>query len=173
MALRVATKGWNVAADVLIDEGVRSSELIVHGGNDLTLEDAYARRGRHEHVTLVIFFLNITKVGRRACCYTSLVVVDIPEGVESIGFMAFDHCHSLTTVSFPTTLKSIGGLAFGYCTSLENVDLFHTNLQELGYRAFMNCSNLTSMFIPDSLQTLGEWVFAECPFQHHRQRLAQ
>ena len=24
MALRVATKGWNVAADTLIDEGVRS-----------------------------------------------------------------------------------------------------------------------------------------------------
>ncbi|GMH68134.1 hypothetical protein TrLO_g13712 [Triparma laevis f. longispina] len=28
MTLRLATKGWNAAADALIDEGVRSEELI-------------------------------------------------------------------------------------------------------------------------------------------------
>ncbi|GMH95423.1 hypothetical protein TL16_g13153, partial [Triparma laevis f. inornata] len=30
MALRMATKGFNVAADALIDEGVRSGKLMVH-----------------------------------------------------------------------------------------------------------------------------------------------
>ena len=34
MALRVATKGYWDAADLLIDERVRSGELIVHGGKD-------------------------------------------------------------------------------------------------------------------------------------------
>ena len=37
MVLRVATKGWNAAVDAKIDVGVRSGELMVHGGNDLSL----------------------------------------------------------------------------------------------------------------------------------------
>ena len=36
MVLNLASKGWNAAADALIDEGVRSRELIVHGGNDIS-----------------------------------------------------------------------------------------------------------------------------------------
>ena len=34
MALRLATKGWNAAVDALIDEGLISGAMIVHGGND-------------------------------------------------------------------------------------------------------------------------------------------
>ncbi|GMH91444.1 hypothetical protein TrVE_jg11535 [Triparma verrucosa] len=46
--------------------------------------------------------------------------------------------------------------------SLENVDLFHTKLQELGKEAFLECSELKSMTIPDSLQTIGNDVFIYC-----------
>ena len=163
MALRVATKGFNVAADVLIDEGVRSGKLMVHGGNDLSHDGINARKERHKLVTRVIFLLNVTKVGQNACyCAVNLVIVDIPEGVESIGHSAFAHCRSLTTVSFPKTLSSIGTASFFSCSSLDNVDLLHTNLQKLGRLAFAYCSELKSMTIPDSLQTLGYRVFEYC-----------
>ena len=114
----------------------------------------------------MIFLLNITRVGGSACeKAVNLVVVDTPEGVESIGYTAFMQCSSLTTVSFPTTLKSIEDAAFNQCSSLDNVDLLHTNLQELGEAAYFECYKLKSMTIPYSLQTPGAdcWnIFSAC-----------
>ncbi|GMH92928.1 hypothetical protein TL16_g12492 [Triparma laevis f. inornata] len=162
MTLRLATKGWRAAADAFIDEGVKSGAMMVHGGTAISMISD-AREERHKLVTRVIFLLNITKVGDYACFKArNLVVVDIPEGIESIGKLAFHNCSSLTTVSFPTTLTSIDDYAFTRCTSLENVDLLHTNLQEKGNMAFYECSELKSMTIPDSLQTIGTMVFYHC-----------
>ncbi|GMH67910.1 hypothetical protein TL16_g04795 [Triparma laevis f. inornata] len=163
MALRVATKGWNAAVDALIDEGVRSGELIVHDGKDISFKVGRAREERCKLVTRVVFFLNIMKVGEWACRFAvNLVVVEIPEDVESICDFSFRGYTSLTTVSFPTTLSSIRQGAFNNCASLYNVDLLHTNLQELGQAAFGGCKELKSMTIPDSLQTLGDRVFYNC-----------
>ncbi|GMH78712.1 hypothetical protein TrLO_g1456 [Triparma laevis f. longispina] len=92
----------------------------------------------------------------------NLVIVDIPEGIESIGRSAFHYCRSLTTVSFPTMLTSIGDNTFFQCSSLDNIDLLHTNLHEFGDWAFCGCSELKSMTIPDSLQTFGRSVFCMC-----------
>ena len=113
--------------------------------------------------TRVIFLLNTTKVGEYACYYAeNLVVVDIPEGIERIGYETFSRCINLTAVSFPATLTLIGDGAFFLCSSLEIVDLRHTNLQEIEYSAFYGCSELKSMTIPDALQTLGRMVYKEC-----------
>ena len=163
MMLRFVTKGYRDAVDAFTDGGVRSGELMVHAGNNLSEEEDWDRDWRRKLVTRVIFLLNAIKVGDRACKYTeNLVVVDIPEGVEIISECAFFSLESLTTVSFPTTLKSIGKEAFCHCLSLDNVDLLHTNLQELGWRAFCECSELRSMTIPESLQTFGDDVIWDC-----------
>ncbi|GMH77644.1 hypothetical protein TL16_g07480 [Triparma laevis f. inornata] len=163
MILRSTTKEWKAATEEVIDKGVRSGELIVHGGNDISFVVAEAREERRKLATRVILLLNITKVGDWACYLAvSLVIVDVPECFESIRWASFANCSSLTTIYFPTTLKWIGGFAFDSCTSLEYVDLLHTNLQELGQEAFYGCSELKLMTIPDSLQTLGYGVFHEC-----------
>ncbi|GMH60372.1 hypothetical protein TrLO_g3812 [Triparma laevis f. longispina] len=119
-------------------------------------------KAKREPVKRVIFLLNIMTVGDGACCYTSLFVVDIPEGVERISDNAFYACRSLTTISFSTTLTSIWDYDFAGCSSLEIVDLLHTNLQELGEAAFASCSKLMTITIPDSFQTLGIWDFHKC-----------
>ncbi|GMI17586.1 hypothetical protein TrLO_g3928 [Triparma laevis f. longispina] len=136
MTIRLALKPWSRVTDEFISDGVESGTMIVHGGED---------------------------VGEHACEFAAkLVVIEISEGVESIGFNAFGGCECSTTISFPTTLTPIGMQAFYCCTSLESVDLLHTNLQELGEFAFDDCSELKSMTIPDSLQTLGQGVFYSC-----------
>ncbi|GMH88741.1 hypothetical protein TL16_g11245 [Triparma laevis f. inornata] len=162
MVLRVLNKEWNGMADARIDEGVRSGELMVHDGNAIS-EAVFSNLDCMELVTRVVFLLNITKIGKNACYLArNLVVVDIPEDVESIGEDAFSDCYSLTTVSFPSTSTIIGEYAFEDCSCLENVDLLHTNLQRLGRQAFHGCSELKSMMIPDSLQTIGYNVFFDC-----------
>ena len=160
---------------------IESGETIERDGGDLAAfwedEDEHLAQDRigefidglladREFVTQVVFFLNITKVGENACSCSwadNLVIVEIPEGVLSIGWSAFDCCSRLAKISFPRTLTSIGRADFGRCLSLENVDLLHTNLQELGQQAFDNCPQLKSMTIPDSLQGLGGFVFHLCP----------
>ncbi|GMH73653.1 hypothetical protein TrST_g7186 [Triparma strigata] len=163
MTMRLLCKDWWRVADKFIDGMIESGTMMVIGGNDLSAEEALALRERRSLAFQVVFLLNITKVGVWACdSSANLVVVEIPEGVESIGRAAFKNCHSLTTVSFPTTLIEIVGGAFHKCSSLENVDLLHTQVQEIGYAAFGYCSELKSMTIPDSLQALGDDVFINC-----------
>ncbi|GMH83351.1 hypothetical protein TL16_g09568 [Triparma laevis f. inornata] len=140
MTQRLMTKAWKRVADSFVYEGVQSGAVMVQGGKDISLNVAEALKERRKLLTRVIFLLTVTKVGNCACLNASnLVVVDLPEGVESIGVEAFGYCSSLTTVSFPTTLKKIGACAFWHYRSLENVDLRYTNLREIGTQAFTIC----------------------------------
>ncbi|GMH94635.1 hypothetical protein TrST_g5781 [Triparma strigata] len=160
MTMRPLGSEWLEVVDAFIDGKVESGVMTIVGGNDLSFDGAVAQRERNALVTQVVFLLNITKVGDGDCMIAPfLAIVEIPEGVESIGKFAFGFCRSLTTVSFPTTLTSIGVSAFRNCRVLDNVDLLHTQLQKLGHMAFNQCSELKSMTIPDSLQTLGQKVF--------------
>ncbi|GMH78547.1 hypothetical protein TrST_g6519 [Triparma strigata] len=140
-------------------------EIIVHGGNDVSFDETNsdAMQERMEQVTKVVFLLNITKIGDYACMYASiLVVVEIPEGITSIGYMSFFMCRSLKHVKFPKSLTSIGYSSFGNCSSLEEVDLLHTKVRGLANYAFQNCESLREMKVPDSLQKLGINVFKNC-----------
>jgi len=141
----------------LIDEGVSSGRILFHRGDDISDESLSqeALLQIHGHATRVIFLRNLPRLGNDACHYAvNLVIVDIPEGIVSIGHCAFMSCLNLTTIYFPKTLTSIGQMTFSGCSSLEIVDLLHTNLQiqELGFMAFAGCSELKKMMIPDSLQ---------------------
>ena len=84
-------------------------EIIVHGGNDRSWEEAYVGNERMKEVAKVVFFLNITKIGDLVFyCASNLVVVDIPEGITSIGESSFWGCSSLKDIKFPKSLTSIG-----------------------------------------------------------------
>ena len=167
VAMRWLDRKWHkVVEKKLIEvEDEPYGGMIVHGGNDLSEDEdvSAVRRERIKQVTKVVFLLNITKVGDRACMYASiLVVVDIPEGITIIGTGSFLGCSSLKEIKFPKSLTSIGRSSFNSCSSLEQVDLLHTNVQELGDNAFYNCTSLREMKVPDSLQTFGIDVFFQC-----------
>ena len=165
VTMRWLDKKWHKVVEKMLTEFEDEpfGEVIVHGGNDLSYDEADAREEKTKQVTKVVFLLNITKIGDYACYNASiLVTVDIPEGITSIGDYSFQRCSSLKDVTFPKSLTSIGNFSFSSCSSLEEVDLLHTNVRELGTRAFSSCTSLRTMKVPDSLQTFGQDAFVFC-----------
>jgi len=173
VAMRWLDKKWhNVVEKKLTELG---DDVYVHGGKNINPFVAWSdrRKKRMKKVTKVVFplniekfryLLNITKVGDFGCTFaTNLVVVDLPEGITSIGYASFDTCSSLKVIKFPKSLTYIGTASFSSCSSLRKVDLMHTNIQEFGNSAFSFCTNLREMKVPDSLQRFGYDVFKRCP----------
>jgi hypothetical protein len=162
-SLRVVDKAWQIVVDHCIDELVGGGSLMVHGGNDISEYKANTLREKRKNVTGVVFLLNITTIGERACKYcNSLVTVVVPEGIESIGYGAFYNCTSLLNVTFPKSLKSIGRSAFYNCSCIEAMDLSHTLLNSIGEYAFSDCYELKSLKLPSSVQSTGVNAFWDC-----------
>ncbi|GMI18372.1 hypothetical protein TrLO_g7913 [Triparma laevis f. longispina] len=133
MRLRLATKGWNAAADAFIDEGVKSGEIIVHGGKDISSGTDVARKERLELATRVVFLLNITKFDFR-------IFSDL---LTSIGKMAFSYCESLENIDLlHTNLQELGSYAFSGCANLKSMTI-PDSLQTLGDNFFYNCPKLS------------------------------
>ena len=109
VAMRWLDRKWHKVVEKMLTEleDEAFGEVIVHGGNDVSQEEAFsgARVKRMKQVTKVVFLLNTTKVGDNACfCASILVAVDIPEGITIIGDGSFEGCSSLKDIKFPKSL---------------------------------------------------------------------
>ena len=58
--------------------------------------------------------------------YSELTSVTIPEGVVSIGELAFYNCSGLTSVTIGSNVESIGSYAFSSCSNLTSVTFKNT-----------------------------------------------
>ena len=162
-SLRVVNQAWQIVVDQRIDDLLEGGSLLVHGGNDISDDKVEVFEEKRKNVTDVVFLLNITTIGERACQYcVSLVTVVVPEGIESIGEAAFWNCTSLLNVTFPKSLKSIGDWVFHNCSSIEAMDLSHTLLNSIGEDAFSCCYELKSLKLPSSVQSAGDYAFYHC-----------
>ena len=110
--------------------------------------------------------------------------VVLPDGLKSIGSLAFYDCKNLKTVYLPDSVTKIGSYAFAGCEQLESIRLgpalavieaaaFHScyklvsvslpySLQSLGNQAFYRCESLATVTIPTFLNHMGTSVFAYC-----------
>lgn len=75
-------------------------------------------------ITAVAFLEGITGIGTEAFWGMKLVSLELPEGLEEIGELAFAHCESLKRIVFPRSLRRIGRKAFAHCSSLEAVTVY-------------------------------------------------
>lgn len=85
----------------------------------------------------------------------------IPNGVTSIGNLAFSYCDSLTSVVISDSVISIGGGAFKNCSNLINVKISNS-VTSIGGSAFENCSALTKIDIPNSVTNIEGSAFKDC-----------
>ena len=60
-------------------------------------------------------------------CTDGLKHVDVPEGVEEIGFMAFAESKSLESAYIPASVKRIDSCVFGWCPSLVSITVSPDN----------------------------------------------
>ena len=87
--------------------------------------------------------------------------VSLPDGLTSIGEVAFRGCTSLSSVTIPDSVTYIGEFAFYGCTSLSSVTI-PDSVTSIGSYAFSGCTSLSSVTIPDSVTYIGEFAFSGC-----------
>lgn len=106
---------------------------------------------------------NVKTIGKEAFYYCDALYgsMILPEGLTSIGEMAFQHCVSLTNVTIPSTLSTIGKAIFWNCPALKEVTL-SPGLTCIGNHMFTYCPSLTKISIPDSVTSIGDSAFSQC-----------
>lgn len=84
---------------------------------------------------------------------------ELPDGLESIGNVAFSGCAELQELVMPNTVEYIGVSAFSDCEKLEQVTL-SSALKSIEAFAFNGCTALKSIDIPNTVTWIGDAAFA-------------
>ena len=84
----------------------------------------------------------------------------IDKSVKEIGSVFF-YCRSLTSINIPNGIKTINYEAFEGCTGLTQLVL-PSSLETIRNHAFRDCEGLSSMKIPDKVNYIGEGCFDGC-----------
>lgn len=91
---------------------------------------------------------DILSLGDWSFAGTNIRNIDIPEGVENIGYNAFYCCHQLESVTLPDSLEWIGADAFFGCTNLKSIRIpAHVENIE---SAFRHCIALTTIEVDEA-----------------------
>jgi hypothetical protein len=114
----------------------------------------------------------VTTIESEAFMSTQITSVTIPEGVTSIGVMAFNNCSDLTYVSFPSTVTSVDKYAFNGCynltalyitdlTAWNKIEFPLTNSNPLYYakNLYLNGELVTDLVIPEGITSISQLSF--------------
>lgn len=130
---------------------------------------------------------NVKRIGEFSFARSGLESIEIPEGVEEIGYAAFYHCDDLQDVTIPESVREIEASAFAQTPWLtewrENGDgdflivgdgillayrgdggtvTVPEGVKQIGAEAFKERGNINKVILPDSLEKIGEAAFAGC-----------
>lgn len=84
----------------------------------------------------------------------------VPDGVISIGEMAFNGCHT-SAMTLPNTVDSIASNAFAGA-EFTTIDMGE-GVRHIGKEALWACLHLTELTIPRSVRVIGHDAFSGCP----------
>ena len=90
--------------------------------------------------------------------------VEIPYGVTTIGYRAFEKCEYIKRVKIPEGVTGIEDKAFLGCENLESVAL-PDSLVYIGKFAFLDCKSLRKINFPKTLSIIGDRAFKGCAFE--------
>ncbi len=94
---------------------------------------------------------------------TSLVTVNLNDGLQSIGASAFQGCTKLANVIIPGTVESVGDNAFQGCKVMTDVTFTEGNVETVvGANVFDSCSKLKTVSISSNVKSIGNYAFQSC-----------
>ena len=138
----------------------KDSTLVISGTGAMTNNPSWSDYASYiKYVTLPDGLTTIGDLAFSGC--SSLTSITIPNSVTSIGGGAFRVCSRLTSITIPNSLTSIGYSAFNGCSKLTSITI-PNSVTSIGSNAFRYCSSLTSITIPNSVTSIGGGAFAEC-----------
>ena len=88
-------------------------------------------------------------------------IVQIPEGIHTVGYAAFRDNKHIREVYLPEQVRRIDSLAFAGCENLQQISL-KNGLEEIGYSAFEFCVKLQRIVLPHGLRMLDRMAFLGC-----------
>ena len=109
--------------------------------------------------------------------------VDIPNNIESIGYMAFEHsdlqklvipnsvkyldwyicegCKALKSVILGNGITNISKGAFKDCNRLKDIDISNSNIEIISENAFLS-TDIEQIVLPKSIKDIFSWAFRTC-----------
>ena len=90
----------------------------------------------------------------------SLISLNIPDGITSIGEYAFYSYTNLQEVIFPDSVSSLGDHAFQGCRGITNFSI-PSSITSLGYYSLADIGN-TTLTVPNTVTSIGGFAFAQC-----------
>jgi hypothetical protein len=84
--------------------------------------------------------------------------ITLHEGIEEIGYCAFEDCINLKNILLPKGLKKIGKEAFANCENITAIQL-PNEIEEMQGEIFGGCKKLKEINLPSSLMVLDNMVF--------------
>lgn len=115
-----------------------------------------------EAIEIIDIDEGITSIGNYAFYDCSKAKeINVPDSVTDIGEYGFLGCTALTTVYIPSGVTEIEKNTFDSCSALVELNLPET-ITSIGVRAFSGCSNLKEINIPSGVISIGEYAFSEC-----------
>ena len=100
----------------------------------------------------------------------NLTVINMPEGLERIGYMAFAWNYNIRELTIPHGMKYIGDNAFWYCPNLTTVNFNADSCIEMCrgwiggdfYPVFIECYSLSTVNIGENVKRIPDFAFSNC-----------
>lgn len=139
-----------------------SNRYLVHIGGDVGITTLFSRLFSNcESLVMVDIPAGVTSIGMNCFAYTSLIDVNIPSDVEIINANAFQGCASLANANIYGGVSGIPANCFYGCTALTDVTLPDT-VTAISTRAFYDCISLRHIELPSSITTIQNNAFQSC-----------
>ena len=161
----VVLKEGTSLAELLEEKGLQNASVLSIAGT-LSDSDFTTLKGMENLQQLDIANTSNTEIPTAAFSYTSLITINLPENLKTIGPGAF-YKTKLKTINLTEKLETIGADAFsgGVDGLLEQMDelVIPASVKSIGARAFSR-AGFSSVIFNEGLETINQSAFAYIGF---------